>query len=96
VQGEPQVDGPPGGEPRRSQPAVHLLVAEAEAPVGVGSEVMAILNEECFFELDAPPCRVTAANVPIPYNHSLEKAAIPNVHDVVERVLSILPEKQNH
>ncbi|MCW8829878.1 MAG: pyruvate dehydrogenase complex E1 component subunit beta, partial [Gammaproteobacteria bacterium] len=41
-----------------------VIVEEAEAPVGVGSEVMAIINEECFFELDAPPLRVSAKNVP--------------------------------
>jgi len=63
-----------------------VVVEEAEAPVGVGSEVMAILNEECFFELDAAPVRVAARNVPIPYNHTLEKAAIPNAKDVVAAV----------
>ncbi|VAW72476.1 Acetoin dehydrogenase E1 component beta-subunit [hydrothermal vent metagenome] len=60
-----------------------IIVEEAEAPVGVGSEVMAIINEECFFELDAAPQRVSAVTVPIPYNHTMEKAAIPNVNDVV-------------
>jgi pyruvate dehydrogenase E1 component beta subunit len=30
-----------------------IVVEEDEAPVGVGAEVIAILNEECFFELDA-------------------------------------------
>ena len=63
-----------------------VIVEEAEAPVGVGSEVMAIINEECFFELDAAPQRVSAVNVPIPYNHGLEKAAIPNASDVVGAV----------
>src|SRR5512139_3168978 len=67
-----------------------VIVEEAEAPVGVGSEVMAIINEECFFELDAPPVRVSAKNVPIPYNHTLEKAAIPNAKDVVGAVLKML------
>ncbi len=66
-----------------------VVVEEAEAPVGVGSEVMAILNETCFFELDAPPRRVSAANVPIPYNHQLEKAAIPSAGDVVAAVLAM-------
>ena len=60
-----------------------IVVEEAEAPVGVGAEVMAIINEECFFELDAAPQRVSAVNIPIPYNHTLEKAAIPNANDVV-------------
>jgi len=63
-----------------------VIAEEAEPAVGVGSEVMAIINEECFFELDAAPVRVSAANVPIPYNHKLEKAAIPNANDVVNAV----------
>jgi pyruvate dehydrogenase E1 component beta subunit len=63
-----------------------VVVEEDEAPVGVGSEVIAILNEECFFELDAAPVRVHALDIPIPYNHRLEKAAIPNAGDVVAAV----------
>ncbi len=66
-----------------------VIVEEAEPAVGVGAEVMAIINEECFFELDAAPVRVSAANVPIPYNRGLEKAAIPNAKDVVEAVLAL-------
>jgi pyruvate dehydrogenase E1 component beta subunit len=66
-----------------------VIVEEAEAPVGVGSEVMAILNEECFFELDAPPLRVSAKNVPIPYNRGLEKASLPTAKDVVNAVLKM-------
>jgi len=73
---------------RRTHKAI--VVEEAEAPVGVGSEVMAILNEECFFELDASPRRVSALNVPIPYNHGLEKAAIPNPRDVIESALAMV------
>ena len=55
-----------------------VIVEEAEPAVGVGAEVMAIINEECFFELDAAPARVSAMNVPIPYNHALEMAALPD------------------
>lgn len=66
-----------------------LIAEEAEPAVGVGSEVMAIINEKCFFELDAPPVRVSAANVPIPYNRTLEKASIPNAQDVVNAVLKM-------
>jgi len=67
-----------------------LIAEEAEAPVGVGSEVMAILNEECFFELDAPPRRVSALNVPVPYNHNLESAAIPDSSKVLAAALAML------
>lgn len=66
-----------------------VIIEEAEAPVGVGSEVMAIINEECFFELDAAPVRVSAVNIPIPYNHHLEKATIPNAKWVVASVLKM-------
>ena len=66
-----------------------VIAEEAEPVVGVGAEVMAIINEECFFELDAPPVRVSAANVPVPYAHVLEKAAIPNANDVVRAVLKM-------
>jgi pyruvate dehydrogenase E1 component beta subunit len=66
-----------------------VIVEEAEPAVGVGAEVMAIINEECFYELDAAPVRVSALNVPIPYNHALEKAALPDASDVVEAVRKI-------
>lgn len=61
-----------------------IIVEEAEAPVGVGAEVMAIINETCFYQLDAPPVRVSARNVPVPYAYALEKAAIPDASWVVK------------
>ncbi|WP_455222997.1 alpha-ketoacid dehydrogenase subunit beta [Kaarinaea lacus] len=66
-----------------------VIVEEAEPIVGVGAEVMAIINEECFYELDAPPVRVSAKHVPIPFNRGLEKATIPNANDVVAAVLKM-------
>ncbi len=76
---------------KRSVAKTHkaVIAEEDEAPVGVGAEVMAIINEECFFDLDAPPVRVAAKMVPIPYNRALEKAAIPNAKDVVQAVLKL-------
>ncbi len=66
-----------------------LIAEEAEAPVGVGSEVMAIINETCWWDLDAPPVRVSALNVPVPYNHTLELAAIPDEKDVLAAALKM-------
>jgi pyruvate dehydrogenase E1 component beta subunit len=76
---------------RKSVSKTHraVIAEEDEAPVGVGAEVIAIINEECFFELDAAPVRVHSANVPQPYNHKLELAAIPNHEDVVNAVLKL-------
>ncbi|MEY2341821.1 alpha-ketoacid dehydrogenase subunit beta [Acidithiobacillus sp. IBUN Pt1247-S3] len=67
-----------------------LIVEEDEAPVGVGAEVIAMINEEAFFELDAAPVRVHARDVPIPYNRRLEKAAIPNADEVVAAARKLL------
>ena len=56
---------------------------------GVGAEVISIINEEAFDYLDAPPARVTGADVPMPYAYNLEAIAAPtppNVVNVVERV----------
>ncbi|HEC12985.1 MAG TPA: alpha-ketoacid dehydrogenase subunit beta [Acidiferrobacteraceae bacterium] len=74
---------------RRSVEKTHRVVIaeEDEAPVGVGAEIIAIINEDCFFALDAQPIRIHAADVPVPYNAKLEKAAIPNVDDVYQGAL---------
>jgi len=66
-----------------------LIVEEDEPVAGVGAEVMAIINEECFYELDAPPQRITAKNIPIPYNRAMGKAAIPNAGVVTDAVLNL-------
>ncbi len=77
---------------RRSVEKTHrMLVAEEdEAAVGVGSEIISVVIEECFFALDAQPMRVHAADVPVPYNRSLERAAIPDVEDVYRGALNVL------
>eukprot|EP00978_Attheya_sp_CCMP212_P013023 scaffold32493_cov59-Attheya_sp.AAC.6 len=54
---------------------------------GIGSEIAAILMEsDAFNYLDAPFERVTGADVPMPYATDLEKAALPQVDDVVAAV----------
>ncbi len=77
---------------RRSVEKTHrMLVAEEdEAAVGVGSEIISIVIEDCFFALDAQPVRVHAADVPVPYAAELEYAAIPNVEDVYKGALKLM------
>jgi pyruvate dehydrogenase E1 component beta subunit len=77
---------------RRSVEKTHrvLVAEEDEAAVGVGSEIISTVIEECFFALDAQPMRIHAADVPVPYNATLEKAAIPNVDDVYQGALKVL------
>jgi len=61
-----------------------LIVQEAPAACGVGAELAAtIVESEAFDYLDAPVRRLTGRDVPIPYNRTLERAAVPQVEDIV-------------
>lgn len=63
----------------------HRLVAVEEGwpQCGVTSEILTLAVEECFDDLDAPPARVTGAEIPTPYAEALEKASFPKVDDIV-------------
>ena len=77
---------------RRSVEKTHRVVVaeEDEAPVGVGAEIITGIMEDCFFALDSQPVRIHAADVPVPYNAHLEKAAIPSADDVYQGALKVL------
>ena len=61
-----------------------LIVHEAPVTGGVGAELAAIIaGSEAFDYLDAPIRRLAGRNVPIPYNRTLEAAAVPQVEDIV-------------
>jgi pyruvate dehydrogenase E1 component beta subunit len=61
-----------------------LCVYEGVKTLGIGAEVSAaIVESEAFDYLDAPVLRLGGAEAPLPYNPELEKAAVPQVHDIV-------------
>ncbi|WWC95672.1 hypothetical protein V866_002537 [Kwoniella sp. B9012] len=66
----------------------HLVTVEGGFPAfGVGSEIIAQICESPAFDyLDAPPERVTGADVPTPYSESLEHMAFPDT-DIIAKVL---------
>ena len=57
---------------------------------GVGAQVVSILMEEAFDDLDAPVGRVTQADTPMPYNKRLEAWAKPSADLVVEACEKVL------
>ncbi len=62
------------------------LIVVHEAPLigGFGGEIAAMIAEsEAFAYLEAPIVRLGGADVPIPYNRNLERAAVPQVEDIV-------------
>ena len=66
----------------------HLVTVEAGWPfAGIGAEISARVSESDAFDyLDAPVLRVTGVDVPMPYEATLEAAALPKTADVVRTV----------
>ena len=60
-----------------------VSVEEGWPFAGIGSEIAAIVMEECFDWLDAPLKRVSGKDVPLPYAANLERLAVPQVEDIV-------------
>ena len=62
-----------------------LCVYEGVKTLGVGAEVSAMVAESDAFDfLDAPIVRLGGAESPIPYNPILERAAVPQVPDIIK------------
>ena len=60
-----------------------LVVHEGVKTMGIGAEVSAMIAESDVFDaLVAPIARLGGADVPIPYNPVLEKAAVPQEDDI--------------
>ena len=60
-----------------------MVVHEAPKTGGFGAELAARIQEELFFELDAPVARVAGKEAPIPQNTKLEQLLIPSVDEIV-------------
>ncbi len=67
-----------------------VIVEEGWKSYGVGSEVASRIYEEAFDYIDAPIKRVAQKEVPLPYNRTLEQAALPQVEDVIVAVREVL------
>ena len=67
-----------------------VTVEEAWPVCSVGSEICAQVAIQAFDYLDAPPAKVSGADVPMPYAANLERLALPNAQHVIEAVKSVL------
>ena len=63
-----------------------VVVEEGWPFCGIGAQVVDDLQREAFDYLDAPVLRVTQADVPMPYNRHLERAAKPSPEQVIAAV----------
>jgi pyruvate dehydrogenase E1 component beta subunit len=70
-----------------------LITHEAPVTGGFGGELAAVIAaSEAFDYLDAPIRRLGGLDVPIPYNRNLERAAVPQVEDIVAAARALAQE----
>jgi acetoin:2,6-dichlorophenolindophenol oxidoreductase subunit beta len=63
-----------------------FTVEENPRLCGWGAEIVSIVGEEAFWDLDGPSIRITTPHIPLPAAASLEDLAIPSVDRIVETV----------
>ncbi|MBV9636486.1 MAG: alpha-ketoacid dehydrogenase subunit beta, partial [Methylobacteriaceae bacterium] len=70
----------------------HRLFTVEENPrlCGWGAEVVSIIAEEAFYDLDGPPIRITTPHLPLPAADALEDMILPTVDRIVGRVRDAL------
>ncbi len=67
-----------------------VIAQEAVKRGGVGSDIAAMVAEQAFDSLRGPIVRIAGKNTVIPFNLALEKAAVPQVADIVAGVRSVM------
>ena len=66
----------------------HRLFTVEENPrlCGWGAEVVSIVADEAFYDLDGPPVRITTPHIPLPAAEALEDAVLPSSRRIAETV----------
>jgi len=65
----------------------HLFTVEENPRLcGWGAELVSIVADEAFYDLDGPPVRITTPHLPLPAADTLEDAVLPSVERIVDRV----------
>jgi pyruvate/2-oxoglutarate/acetoin dehydrogenase E1 component len=60
-----------------------VIIDEGWRSGSLSAEICTRINEQAFWELDAPVGRVCSEEVPIPYPRHLEQAAIPQAPRII-------------
>lgn len=67
-----------------------IVVHEARRNAGFGAEVVSQITEELFFEMEAPPLRIGAMDVPVPFAAPLEKQYMPTGASITQDIVNWL------
>ena len=56
---------------------------------GIGSEIVALISENCFEDLDAPVKRIASLDTPVPFAANLERQFLPEdrIHESIEELM---------
>ncbi len=63
-----------------------FTVEENPRLCGWGAEIVSIVADEAFYDLDGPPVRITTPHCPLPASDLLEDAMLPSVDRIVDRI----------
>jgi len=70
-----------------------IVVNRAWRTGSAAAEIASLITENCFEYLDAPVMRISAQDVPMPYNRDLEQAALPHPEDIVNAAEKLIKGK---
>jgi pyruvate dehydrogenase E1 component beta subunit len=73
---------------RKTNRAVY--VEEGWSYVGIGAQIVSLIQEEAFDFLDAPLLRCMQADIPMPYAKNLEQLAKPSANHVIDACKRVL------
>jgi pyruvate dehydrogenase E1 component beta subunit len=63
-----------------------FTVEENPRLCGWGAEIVSIIADEAFYDLDGPPVRITTPHIPLPAADTLEDMVLPNEARIAETV----------
>jgi|TARA_B110000908_G_scaffold168776_1_gene224430 pyruvate/2-oxoglutarate/acetoin dehydrogenase E1 component len=67
-----------------------IVVDEGHQSYGITSEIVSRISEQAFYYLDAPPTRMGAMDVPIPFSPVLEDLTVPTSKQVVAKAIDLI------
>ena len=70
----------------QAAPLARLALPDQRGPAGLRPAQVAI---QAFDDLDAPPAKVSGADVPMPYAANLERLTLPSTAQVIEAAKSV-------
>jgi pyruvate dehydrogenase E1 component beta subunit len=66
-----------------------LVVDESPVSGGMQGEIISVVMQEAFWNMEFPPRRIGSLNTPIPFSESLEKEVIPTKEKIKKEILTM-------